>query len=49
MVNIDTSKIPESEVKLLAVGLIEAAKRFYSNPKNVLEFQEWKRRQQEQK
>ena len=43
MVKINTSQIPETEAKLLAMTFLDAIKKFYSDPKNVEKFQEWKK------
>lgn len=41
MVRINPELIPETETKLLAMALLDAMRRFYSNPKNEEKFQEW--------
>ena len=50
-VKIDWSKIPEYQQKVFCRALIDACKKFYSDPKNVEKFEQWqaKRRKGERK
>lgn len=41
-VDIDFSKIPAVELRLLCKSAVQAAERFYSVPENVRKFEEWK-------
>lgn len=41
---IDPSFIPQADVQNLAATFLSAVKRFYEDPKNAAEFQEWKQR-----
>lgn len=43
MVRIDFTKIPEADLKIHSMTLLECAKRFYQNPKNVEAFEKWKK------
>lgn len=43
MVKINPLLIPETETKLIAMTFLDAIKKFYSDPKNVEKFQEWKK------
>ena len=43
---IDPSLIPQAEIQNLAISFLTAVKRFYEDPKNAAEFQEWKQRKQ---
>lgn len=49
MVRINPELIPETETKLLAMALLDAMRRFYSDQKNEEKFQEWQKRRQEEK
>jgi len=39
--NVQVDKIPATEVKLLAMTLLDGALKYYENPKNVKAFNEW--------
>ena len=49
MVRINPELIPETETKLLAMALLDAMRRSYSDQKNEEKFQEWQKRRQEEK
>lgn len=41
---IDPSLISQAEIQNIAISFLAAVKRFYEDPKNAAEFQEWKQR-----
>ncbi len=43
MIKIDVNSIPENEVKLLAMNLLDGAKKFYEKPENIAAFQKWQK------
>ena len=46
MNKIDISQIPSSEQRNLAKTILAAMERFYSDPKNVQAFEDWKKSQE---
>lgn len=46
--DIDPSLIPPAEIQNLTMSFLSAVKRFYEDPVNAAEFQEWKRQKGKQ-
>lgn len=44
-VRIQTNEISVADAKVLARTFLSAVNTFYSNPQNVLKFEEWKKKQ----
>ncbi|MCD7878331.1 MAG: hypothetical protein LUG16_00175 [Candidatus Gastranaerophilales bacterium] len=40
---INTELIPETDIKMLSITLLESAKKFYNDPQNVKTFKEWQK------
>ncbi len=51
MVKINVNAIPQHDIKLLSMTVLDDAIEFYKDPKNVAAFKEWqkKRKQKERK
>lgn len=47
MAQININDIPESDINVMARGLIQSITAFYEDPENVRRFQEWERQQGE--
>lgn len=49
-VKIDLNKVPTAEMRVLCETLLEAVKRFYDDPENRRQYEEWlaERKKQEQ-
>ena len=46
-IRINTNEIPPVAVRNLSVTLLEVITKFYDDPSNVKEFEEWQKRRQE--
>lgn len=48
-VKICPSLIPAVELRVLCDTILDSAKRYFENPDNQRQFEEWKRKKEEQK
>ena len=47
MIQININAIPESDINVMARGLLASITAFYEDPENMRRFQEWERQQEE--
>lgn len=49
MVQININAIPESDMNVMARGLLTTITAFYDDPDNMRRFQEWERKQEKKR
>ena len=49
MVKIDVNAIPQHDIKLMAMAVLDGATEFYKDPKNIAAFKEWQKKRNQKR